>query len=82
MGGGGRKSERKENQVYASLVRLYSLVMLWKIRECEIVQQNEMSQHSVSFRKNQTKVFQKKRLILSIQSNEVFGSSVAICLSF
>lgn len=63
-------------------MRLYSLVMLWKMRECEIVEQNEMSQHSVSFRKNQTKVFQKKRLILSVQSNEVFGSSVAICLSF
>lgn len=58
--GGGRKSEWKENQVYASLVRLYSLVMLWKTRENEIVQQNETSQHSESFRKTKRKCFTRK----------------------
>ncbi len=58
--GGGRKSERKVNQVYASLVRLYSLVMLWRMRENEIVQQNEMSRHSESFRKTKRKCFTRK----------------------
>lgn len=56
----GEVERAREKRTKSTPVSWDSTVMLWKTRENEIVQQNEMSQHSESFRKTKRKCFTRK----------------------